>query len=199
MRHLIHVKNEERGENQLHIRPHRQLGGSPSHLNSSTDPSKRLMPRRSPGKIKGGMRTRRFDKPLGFQIRLQSHTHPLPEAAARVCGGGLQPIVGQWKPRKKVGRRRGRWNKPLQLLRLEGIFALIFILRFVVFFFRRWVEVSQESKWLRRKWRPSKFSATCGPKDHACVCGANLLTLKDSTLLDVMIKDIKLTTMFFKC
>lgn len=44
----------QRGEHQLHIRPRRQLGGAPSHLNSSAEPSKRLMPRRSQKNIKGG-------------------------------------------------------------------------------------------------------------------------------------------------
>lgn len=44
----------QRGEHQLHIRPRRQLGGAPSHLNSSAEPSKRLMPRRSQENIKGG-------------------------------------------------------------------------------------------------------------------------------------------------
>lgn len=152
---------------------------------------------------KAGMRTTTnekwpttcFDKPLGFQICLQSHTHPFSEAAARVCGGGLQPVAGQWKPGKKVGRRRGRWNKPPELLRLEGIAAAILILESLIrfFFFLRWFWGRGSFPAVKLVLRWGGFDQSAAPpvglKERPCKCtspcGANFPTLKDSTQRDV--------------
>lgn len=126
------------GEYQLHIRPHRRLGGAPSRLNSSAEPSKRLMPRRSQGNIKGGdendykweMTHKTFLTNHGVFRSVSSRTHTLSLRLrpASVAVGCSPSWVSGSRGRKWEDDGRGRWNKPLELLRLEGIIAVILIL-----------------------------------------------------------------------